>query len=96
MSLLEVWVFLHSEASRYVQYLDWSARVLLSYPFPRTLLLGFSRHTCLVFPSVQTPRRLCLAALAVSLGPQAFSSGICAFGLQLFCVFQLSTGESEL
>ena len=38
-----------------------------------------------------------MAALVVSLGPQAFSSGICAFGLQLiFCVFQLSTGESEL
>ena len=35
-------------------------------------------------------------ALVVSLGPQAFSSGICAFGLQIFCVFQLSTGESEL
>ena len=67
----------------------------MSYPFLRTLLWG-SQGTLVLASLVQTPRCLCLADLVVSLGPQAFFSGICAFGLQIFCVFQLSTGESEL
>ena len=67
----------------------------MSYPFLRTLLWG-SQGTLVLASLVQTPRWLCLADLVVSLGPQAFSSGICAFGLQIFCVSQLSPGESEL
>ena len=55
--------------------------------------MRFSRHTRLGLSSVQTPRCLCLADLVVSLGLQAFSSGICAFGLQLFCVFNFLLAE---